>query len=151
MRVDGKIVRIAFANLSTETSDWKLFQELKDGDVHVFTLSRATKLYTDFDLGFGDVVIKKENVAKDYPGVYSLWLKRVGDGWSLVFNDEPDIHGTRRIAAHDVAEVPLIVSEVEGEPQAKFLVTLEPKGEKGGVMTMVWGNLMWTSDFTVIP
>lgn len=43
------------------------------------------------------------------------------------------------------------VSEVEGEPQTKFTAALEPKGEKGGVLTMAWGNLKWTSDFTVMP
>ena len=148
MNIGGKRVRIAFANLETGSSDWDLFQQVEDGQVYTFTLSRATKMYTDFDLRFGDIVIEKENMAKDYPGVYSLWLKKTGDGWRLVFNSRSDIWGTRHEAELDVAEVPLQVSKIEGESQEKFLVKLE-KGGEGGTLRMLWGYTQWSAPFSV--
>ena len=143
----GRRVRIGFASLDTKTADWDLLQNVAQGEVFLHTLSRATKMYTDLDLRFGDVVIKKENIAKDYPGVYSLWLRRVGEGWNLVFNSQPDIWGTRHRPEFDVAEVPLSVSEIEGEPQERFLVKLTQDDVYSVVLEMTWGNLRWTSRF----
>ena len=148
MNIGGKRVRIAFADLEVGTSDWDLFQTVAEGQVFKFTLSRATKMYTDFDLGFGDVVIEKENMAKDYPGVYSMWLKKTGSGWALVFNDQPDIWGTRYEPEHDVAEVPLNMSKIDGEPQEKFLVKLERNGETG-TLQLLWGDTQWSADFAI--
>lgn len=150
LRVGDKQIRIAFAKLTTGTSDWDLFQNVKEGDVFRFTESRATKIFTDFDLGFGDVVIKKENVAADYPGVYSLWLKRVGNGWALVFNDQPDIWGTRRLPEHDVAEIPLTVSKTNGDAQETFVIRLDKQGDQGGILKLAWGDLEWSTHFDVI-
>lgn len=148
MNIDGKRIRIAFATLEQGTSDWDLFQNVADGAIFEFTLSRATKIYTDFDLSFGEVVIEKENKAPDYPGVYSLWLKKVGSGWHLVFNSQPDIWGSRRLAEFDVAEIPLTVSKIEGDPKEKFIVTLE-KASEGGTLAMQWGDTRWSADFSV--
>ena len=149
-RVGDKQIRIAFARLTTGTSDWDLFQNVKEGDVFAFTESRATKIFTDFDLGFGDVVIKKENVAADYPGVYSLWLKRAGDGWSLVFNNQSDIWGTRHLPEHDVAEIPLTVSKTNGDAQKTFVIRLDKQGDEGGILKLAWGDLEWSTPFDVI-
>ena len=148
MNIGAKRVRIAFADLETGSSDWDLFQQVEDGQIYTFTLSRATKIYTDFDLSFGDIVIEKENVAKDYPGVYSLWLKKVGDGWKLVFNSQSDIWGTRHKAEFDVYEIPLTVSKLEGDVQEKFLVKLE-RNEEGGTLRMSWGETQWSAPFSI--
>jgi hypothetical protein len=147
--VGDKRVRIAFAELTMDSSDWALFENLEDGEVHKFTLSRATKMYTDLDLLFGDVLVKKENVAEDYPGVYSVWLKKAGDGWHLVFNEKPDIWGTRHDPEFDVAEVPLTVTNIEGDPQTNFLMELN-EGEDGGTLVIRWGNTEWSTPFSVI-
>jgi hypothetical protein len=145
----GQRIRIAFADLRKGTSDWKLFEELADGQIYEFTLSRATKMYTDFDLKFGDVVIKKENVAKDYPGVYSLWLRKAGDGWNLVFNNQPDIWGTRHEDEFDAAEIPLRFARVEGEPSDKLKVEIDQTPE-GGTLRFVWDNNKWEADYTLV-
>jgi hypothetical protein len=147
--VGDKRVRIAFAELTMDSSDWTLFEQLEDGDVYTFTLSRATKMYTDLDLMFGDVLVKKENVAEDYPGVYSLWLKKTGGEWHLVFNEKPDIWGTRYDPEFDVAEVPLTVSSLEGDPQTNFLMELN-ETENGGTLVIRWGNTEWSTPFTAI-
>lgn len=148
LTIDGKKIRIAFANLKMGSSDWDLFEQLEDGEVFQFTLSRATKIYTDHDLAFGDVVVEKENMAKDYPGVYSVWLKKAGDGWLLVFNSQADIWGSRYLSEHDVYEVPLALSKVEGEPVEKFLVKLE-ESDGGGTLRLLWGDTQWSAPFSV--
>lgn len=148
LNIGGKRVRIAFANLETGSSDWDLFQQVEDGQVYTFTLSRATKIYTDFDLNFSGVVVEKENMAENYPGVYSLWLKKAGDGWKLVFNSRSDIWGTRHEAEFDVVEVPLQVSKIEGDAQEKFLVKLE-RGDDGGTLRMLWGDTQWSATFSL--
>ncbi len=150
MIVNGKRVRIAFSNLEMGEVDWDTFQNVKDGDVFNFVSNRATKIYTDIDLKFGDTIIKKENMAPDYPGVYSLWLKRVGDGWHLVFNDQPDIWGSRHRADHDVAEIPLTVTTTSGDPQEKFLITLKQQGDADAALTLAWGNMQLSAECGLI-
>lgn len=146
---NGKRIRIAFADLTHGSKDWELFEKVEDGQVYEFTLSRATKMYTDLDLKFGDVVVKKENVAPDYPGVYSLWLKKVGDGWNLVFNNQPDIWGTRHQAEFDAAEVPLTVSKVEGTPARKFKIEIA-QAPTGGTLRLLWGDTKWETPFQLV-
>lgn len=149
LNVDGKKIRIGFADISMGTSDWELFEKVADGDVFTFTLSRATKMYTDVDMAFGDAVVKAGNVADDYPGVYSLWMKKVGDGWSLVFNSQPDIWGSRHEAEHDVAEIPLTAAEVNGDPQEKFVIELAQGDGSDATLTLRWGNQEWSAPFTI--
>jgi hypothetical protein len=144
----GQRIRIAFADLKKGTSDWQLFENVQDGQVYEFTLSRATKMYTDLDLMFGDVVVKKENVAANYPGVYSLWLRKVGDGWNLVFNSQPDIWGTRHEAEFDAAEVPLRVAKAD-EPSDKMMVEIDQKPD-GGTLRIRWDDTKWEADFSVV-
>ncbi len=146
---NGQRVLIQFADLKKGTSDWKLFEQVQDGQVYEFTLSRATKMSTDVNLRFGDVVVKKENVAPNYPGVYSLWLKKVGDGWNLVFNNQPDIWGTRHEAEFDAAEVPLRVAKVEGNPvdTMKMEIAQTPAG---GTLRILWNDTKWEADFSVV-
>jgi len=149
INIDGKKILIGFADLSMETSDWELFQKLGDGEVFKFTLSRATKMYTDMDMTFGDIVVRTGNVADDYPGVYSLWLKKTGDGWSLVFNDQPDIWGTRYDAKFDAAEVALTFAEVKGDPQEKFVMEFDQDGDDAATLTLRWGNQEWSAPFAI--
>jgi Protein of unknown function (DUF2911) len=146
MIVNGKRVRIAFADLEMGEVDWDAFQNVEDGEIFSFASSRATKIYTDIDLKFGDTIIKTENMAPNYPGVYSLWLKRVGDGWHLVFNSQPDIWGTRHRAEHDVAEIPLSVTNVSGDPQEKLLITLKQQGDADAALTLAWGNVRLSAE-----
>lgn len=150
LTIDGRRIRVAFSALSVESSDWGLLEALEDGDVFEFTTGGAHKLSTELDLAFGEVLIEEGNVAPDYPGVYSLWLKRSGDGWSLVFNDQPDVWGTRHLAAHDIAEIPLAHSEIDGDAQEKFLCTLGRQFGVG-VLTMRWGAHEWKAAFKALP
>jgi len=145
---DGKRIRIAFANLQQGSPDWDAFNKVQDGQIFEFTMSRATKMYTDLDLKFGDVVVKKENVAPDYPGVYSLWLKKVGDGWNLVFNSQPDIWGTRHDAQFDAAEIPLTVSKIDGNAVVTFKMEIA-QTPTGGTLRLLWGSTKWEANYTL--
>ena len=147
LRMDGKLVRVTFGGIATDHDDFKRLGETADGEVFTYTSSRATKMLTDASLLFGDILVKTENAAKDYPGVYSLWLKRVGDGWSLVFNEEADTWGTRHEPSADVVEVPLTRTDLE-EAVEKFVVKLEQEGDSG-LLRMLWGTNEWTAKFSL--
>lgn len=149
IRIGDKAVRIAFSGLEMDSVEWEQLENMKDGDVFNFTLHRAMKIYTEFDLAHGDTVIKKENFAPDYPGVYSIWLKKVGDGWSLVFNSQPDIWGSRHKAEFDEYEVPMTIAQLEGDPIEKYNVNLEQDGDNA-LLTMNWGNQQWATTLAIV-
>ena len=149
LRLPGKkMIRITFSDLELDTDDHQRLLDVQDGDVFKFTSARATKLFTDVDLLFGETRIKQGNMAENYPGVYSLWLKRVGDGWHLVFNEQPDIWGTRYDPSADIAEIALTSSKSE-ESTDVVVVKLEETGDNAGRIRMAWGQQVWTADFTM--
>jgi hypothetical protein len=146
-KFSGKNVRVTFGNLSTKGDDFANLKNVPDGAVFRFVGSRATKLFTDADLKFGDTVIKTANVSPDYPGVYSLWLKKAGDAWKLVVNDQPDVWGTQHDPKHDVAEIPLQTA-TKPMPQNELKVTLDAKPD-GGILRLAWGTTEWSTPFSV--
>lgn len=148
MDLQGNQVKVHFVELKTGTDDHKRFGQVKNGEIFEFTSARATKFFTAADLKFGNIIIETENAGKNYPGVYSLWLRKVGDGWHLVFNHHADIWGTMHEAQADVAEIPLTVRTIE-EEQKKFLIELEPREDEQGVLRLAWGNTEWTANFSL--
>lgn len=145
LTLSGNSIRIAYADLSTNGDDYKKFQQLADGTVFEYVGGRAAKLMSDADLVFGDIVVPCENAAKGYPGVYSVWLKKNGGKWSLVFNEEADIWGTMHNPEADKIEVPVEYSE-SAEAANSFSIKLE-EAAGGGVLTIAWGNHKWTANF----
>ena len=148
LRIGDDKIKVTFGGLDTDSDDYSKLNSLSDDAVYTYTGSRATKLMTDIDLMFGDTTIKANNAAPDYPGVYSLWLKRKGDQWSLVFNEQPDVWGTQHDANFDVATIPLKVGKAS-EAHDRFLVTLEEAG-KGGTLTLAWGDTTWSTPFSAV-
>ena len=146
--LSGETVRVTYVAQQTLSPDYKALAKVKDGDVARFTLARAAKLFTDVDLRFGNAIIETENAGKNYPGVYSLWLKKVGSGWNLVFNSESDIWGTMRNPSKDVAEIPLVLTKLS-EEESRFVVDLEKEGD-GGVLRLAWGPNEWKTKFSVV-
>ena len=151
LKVGDKTINIAFADLKMDAkeNDYATLTDLDEGNVFKFVGGRATKLRTDLSLKFGDTLIKKENVAPDYPGVYSLWLKRASDGWKLVFNEHVDIWGTQHESEMDVAEIPLEYTASE-TVQDTFKVELVEEGENAGTLKITWGPHVWTAKFTIV-
>ncbi len=147
LRFGSESVLISFHPLKLDSEDHKRLAEVKDGEVFEFVGGRATKLMTDVNMKFAEVLIETENAAPDYPGVYSLWLKRAPDGWRLVFNEEADIWGTMYNEAATKTEIKLAAGTA-AEPSETFKVILEEK-ESGGVLKLVWGDQEWSAPFDV--
>lgn len=141
----GNILKVTYGPLRTSEEDYQRLGEVKDGEVFQYVYSRVTKLFTDADLLFGDALILAGNAGPNYPGVYSLWLKRVGDGWRLVFNEEADVWGTQHDPSKDVAEIPLTLSTLAQE-EKRFLIELEQQGDIG-VLRLAWGPNEWIANF----
>lgn len=110
-----------------------------------FTSASAVQLRTDLSLRFAETVIEAGNVAPDYPGVYSLWLKRVGEEWSLVFNREGDVWGTQHDPAFDVAEIDL-ESQILDAPVEDLEWKLE-ETDGGGSLRVVWDRYELSTSF----
>lgn len=144
---DNQKIRVTFGNLKLASDDYSKFQKVKTGDVFKFVGSRATKLSTDADLAFGDKIVKAHNFSENYPGVYSLWLKKTDEGWNLVFNQQPDIWGTQHESEFDVAEVALQSTTLD-EKANEFLVKLE-ETDNGAQLNMAWGNTQWSAPFSL--
>ena len=104
-------------------------------------------MLTEANLKFGDVVIKQGNAHESYPGVYSLWLKKVGDGWHLVANEHADIWGTQHAPESDVAEIPLTVGKAD-KKEDQFKLELVEEG-MGGTLNIAWGDHTWSAKFSV--
>ena len=149
LRFDKEKVRITFADIKTDSKDYEDFQNLADGEVFEYVGGRAAKILTDIDMNFGDTIVKKGNAHETYPGVYSVWVKKAGKGWKLVFNEEADVWGTMYNPEVTVAEVPLVESAAE-EAADTYKVTME-KGndESTGKILIHWGDKILTATFTV--
>lgn len=149
LELDGATVEIVYSLLPVDGPDHASIGTLEAGEVLRLTRGMALKLKTGLELRFGELVARTENVAEDYPGVYSLWLRREAEGWSLVLNEEPDIWGTMRDPAHDVGSVP-IRYWLDEEPARRLEVELLPV-EAGGHLGIAWGRHRWGVDFTTGP
>jgi len=141
-------IRISFADLEKDSDDYRRMEALAPGEVFSFLSGRSTKLLTDASLRFGDVLVERGNVHANYPGVYSLWLKRTADGWSLVLNSDGDIWGTQRLAEADVSEIALHSSPTDEEVPAFTVELLE--ADDGGLLRLAWGEYQWTALFEVV-
>jgi DUF2911 family protein len=80
--------------------------------------------------------------------MYGIWLKRVGSGWHLVFNNEPDAWGSQHDRKFDVAEIELTHSQ-GAEASRPFGVALEPIAADRGRLVILWGPHEWSADFVV--
>lgn len=145
--LNGNVVKISYVEMRAGSDDHKQLVNITSGEVFEFTSARAIKLFTDADLRFGDTVVKTENAGANYPGVYSIWLKKTANGWSLLFNEHADVWGTMYESEMDVAEVPLQYSALDEEVK-RFTVDLEPEGD-GGLLKLAWGTQQWSTPFSI--
>lgn len=147
LTVNGRAIKVRFERYKTTEPDYEQVVEPQVGSVVAFIKARPSKMWTDADLKFGDTVIKAHNAAPNYPGVYSLWLKSVDGGWTLVVNELADVWGTQHDPERDVAEIPLTVTTTDME-SGELTVDLE-EADLGGVLRIAWGNFEWSTRFTV--
>ena len=120
---------------------------LKTGEILEITLGQAIKFSTPFNVKFGNLLVKKENVASNYPGVYSLWIKKTASGWNLVFNEKPDIWGTMHNSKFDIGEATATHKTLSEEVEE---IKLDITAENGkGSLSISWGKHQWSSAFTI--
>jgi hypothetical protein len=149
LELGGNQLRISYPDLATDSGDYRAFEVLEPGQVAAWTSARAVKLLTHASLSFGRVVVPYGNASPDYPGVYSLWLKRTAGGWSLVFNGDADIWGSQRKADADVVEVPLEHSTADESTEKLTIEFLEV--EPGAVLRIAWGDHQFLAAFEAAP
>ncbi|HVS16163.1 MAG TPA: DUF2911 domain-containing protein [Thermoanaerobaculia bacterium] len=145
LELAGAPVTVAYGLPESDGPEYREMESLAPGKVVRFFDAAAIKLSTEADLRFGELEIAAENVAPDYPGVYSLWLRRTSAGWELVFNEKADVWGTQYDPSADVGAVALRHTADQG-PTAAFEAALEGAGNLGELQ-LSWGPHRWSVDF----
>lgn len=144
----GNNVQVSVGKVPTDGPDFAELADIASGAIARYTVSSAIKMKTDTDLAFPELTVIKENVAKNYPGVYSLWLKKSDDGWLLVFNEKPDVWGTQHDPEADVGEVAL-KHETADDATENLECTISKEGEDG-TLRFAWGTNVWTTHFKAV-
>ena len=148
LRIDGKVISIRYPDSASAGPQLAPTQGDSSAEELRFTQSAAIQLRTDLSLQFGDTVIKTGNFSPNYPGVYSLWLQRVDDDWTMVVNEEGDIWGTQHEPEFDVAEIPLQVELVD--PAAEKLEWKLERTDNGGVIKVFWQQYALQATFALL-
>jgi len=124
--------------------------------------NQVTTLTTDTDLMIGDKRVPA--------GKYSVYMHAPAQGaWSLVLNSDPGVplkqiyaaatpdvanalwprlDGYEKIAATEVARIPLIAANPT-TPAEHLVIRLEPAKSGASALTLMWGDRGWTT--TVKP
>ena len=132
--------------LGVDGPDFARLMQTPDGAIVMLTESSVPRLRTEVPLRFGKALIATGNQVAGFPGSYGVWLKRVGSGWRLVFNNEPDAWGSQHDPTFDAAEIE--VSHSDGHAVARpFAVAIVPHAADRGRLVIVWGPHEWTADF----
>jgi hypothetical protein len=149
LELAGESVSVAYGTPATTEKEYREMEALAPGKVVRFFDAAAIKLSTGVDLRFGELAIVKENVATDYPGVYSLWLRRTAGGWELAFNEKADVWGTQHDPGADVGAVPLRHT-TDGAPVPAFEAALDGAANLGE-LELRWGTHRWSVSFEAVP
>ncbi len=148
IEIADQAIRLRVDRLPAPGPDYDKLPTLADGEVLGPIYGKPFKFWTDADLAFEGAAVAAHNHGPTYPGVYSLWLKRDGDGWKLVFNHLADVWGTMHMAEHDAAETPLAFRTLD-EAVEQTEGRLEVDGD-GGMLTLRWGTMEWSAPFRVV-
>jgi hypothetical protein len=135
------------SGLVVDGPDFARLMSTGDGAVVELTEAPALRLTIDAPVRAGKVLLRTGNQTPGFPGAYSVWLKRAGRGWRLVFNQEPDVWGSQRNPKSDVGEVDLTYSQ-GGEPSRPLGVALEPTAADRWRLIITWGPHEWAADFS---
>ncbi len=143
----GARIQVLFHRaLEADGPDYPAVASAEDGDVVQLTQGAAIRLRTEVSLQFGALSVPTGNLAPGFPGAYSLWLKRVGAEWRLVFNHEADVWGTQRDPAFDEGEISLAHTQT-GDADRPLGVAIMPTGPDRGRLVIHWGPHEWGADF----
>ncbi len=137
MKAGAGSVAIDYGRPSLKGRD--MLSQLQDGAFWRMGMNQATVLTAPADLSFGSTKIAK--------GSYSLWLKKSGDAFQLVFNSQTGQWGTQHDTAKDVASVTMTKAAL-ASPAETFTIDLTPK-DKGGSLDLSWGATKLSAPFEV--
>ncbi len=114
-----------------------MLSQLKEGSFWRMGMNQATVFTTPTDLTFGTTKVAK--------GSYSLWLKKEGEKYVLVFNSQTGQWGTQHDVSKDVTSVALKAGPM---PDAVETFTIDLKGSGNrGEFILTWGTTKMTSEF----
>ena len=145
--VGEKVVSIQSSQLRTDGKDYESLQNIESGNYMRMTKGSAIKLKTDLDLSFGDLKAKYGNAAPNYPGVYSVWLKKTDSGWKMALNEKADVWGTQYDSAHDIGEIDIAYSKAS-KASEKLVFALKENNDSVD-LTITFGTHQWATSFTV--
>jgi hypothetical protein len=144
-----RLRRVVGRGLNAGGVDYERLASVANGGIVELTEAQVPRLTIDTPVRFGNFTLRTENQVGGFPGVYGMWLKRVGDGWHLVFNQEYDVWGTQHDQKFDVGEIELAHTEHDPTTQP-FTLALVPASPDRGQLNIVWGAHRWTADFVVL-
>lgn len=148
LEIGANKIRVRYTAIKGDSPAYNVLGSLEADSVFTYSEGRTIKLLSDADLVFGDTLLKTENAAANYPGVYGLWLKKTDTGWSLVANEDTDILGSQYDPSANITEFPVTVSDSGEEAGGPMEVVLE-ENESGGVLKILWGTRVWSAPFTI--
>ena len=99
--------------------------------------NEATHFTTTRDLVIGGTTIPA--------GTYTLWTIPAQNGATLIVNRQTGEWGTNYDQASDLARIPVSMESL-AQPVEQFTIMIEPRGERAGVM-----RLMWDDRAVVVP
>jgi hypothetical protein len=135
LKLPGGAVTVDYGRPALKGRD--MLSQLQDGSFWRMGMNQATVLTTPVDLTFDGTKVPK--------GAYSLWLKKQGDGFVLVFNSQTGQWGTQHDTSKDLFSVPL-KKEALSTPVETF--TIDLKGApKGGDLGLSWGAVRLSAPF----
>jgi hypothetical protein len=137
MKAGSGAITIDYGRPSLKGRD--MLSQLQDGAFWRMGMNQATVLTTPVDLTFGKTVVAK--------GAYSLFLKKAGDAFQLVFNSQTGQWGTEHDPAKDVHTVPMTKAALSA-PVETFTIDLTPAA-KGGSLDLSWGATKLSAPFEV--
>jgi hypothetical protein len=143
-----RLRRVVGRGLNVGGADYEKLASTASGAIVDLAESQVPRLTIDTPVRIGNLTLRTENQVGGFPGVYGMWLKRVGDGWHLVFNQEYDVWGTQHDQKFDVGEIELAHADQDPATQP-FTIALMPTGADRGQLNIVWGAHRWTADFVV--
>lgn len=100
----------------------------------------ATTLVTDADLMIGDLRVPK--------GTYTLYSLPGETEWKLIVNKQTGQWGTEYKEDQDLGRVNLNVSKTSA-PVEKFIISIEPGGNNGATLKMMWENTQLSAPITL--
>jgi hypothetical protein len=137
MKAGSGAITVDYGRPSLKGRD--MLSQLQEGAFWRMGMNQATVLTTPVDLSFGTTRVAK--------GAYSLWLKKTGDAFQLVFNSQTGQWGTQHDPAKDVCSV-AITKTALASPVETFTMELAPAA-KGGSLGLSWGAMKLAAPFEV--